>query len=151
MGVQHASTFESALRIQGIGPDILPEVNNKILSKLGISAGDILRLKKGSMTWWNGLDVKRKRSNTTTSSPSAAVAREEPAYKKVSYEKQYHEGGGCWFSGPLMKRDEDDPDAAQIEHDYNLFYRCEIHKQWLPVPHGYSVDEDMNPFVDAEE
>jgi len=151
LGVQHASTFESALQIQGIGPDILPEVDNKILSKLGTSAGDILHLKKGSMTWWNGLDAKRKRSNTTTSSSSAAVAREEPAYKKVSYEKRYHEGGGSWFSGPPMKRDEDDPDAAPIEHDYDLFYRCEIHKQWLPIPHGYSVDEDMDPFADAEE
>ena len=91
LGVQHASTFESALRIQGIGPDILPEVDNKILSKLGISAGNILHLKKGSMTWWNGPDAKRKQSNTTTSSSSAAVAREEPAYKKVSYKKRYHE------------------------------------------------------------
>lgn len=43
-----------------------------------------------------------------------------------------------------MQQD-DDPPPSPIEHDYDLFYCCEIHKQWLPVPHGYLVDEDEDP------
>ncbi|KIM50301.1 hypothetical protein SCLCIDRAFT_18538 [Scleroderma citrinum Foug A] len=97
LGVHHASAFESAFQLHGIGPDILPDINDKVLSDLGISAGDIIHLKKGSVA--------------------------------------------C---GPPMQQD-DDPPPSPIEHDYDLFYCCEIHKQWLPVPHGYLVDEDEDP------
>lgn len=60
LGVHHASAFESAFQLHGIGPDILPDINDKVLSDLGISAGDIIHLKKGSVAWWNGSDMRRK-------------------------------------------------------------------------------------------
>lgn len=59
--------------------------------------------------------------------------------KQVAYEKRFHGGGGCCFSGPPMWDDGDDGDP--VLRDYNLFYKCETLKQWLPVPPGHSVDE----------
>ncbi|KAI6044132.1 hypothetical protein EDC04DRAFT_2599718 [Pisolithus marmoratus] len=41
-----------------IRPNILPDVDDKFLADLGISAGDAICLKKGSISWWNGHDVK---------------------------------------------------------------------------------------------
>ena len=38
-----------------------------------------------------------------------------------------------------MRDDRDDGDPALC--DYNLFYKCETLKQWLPIPPGHSVDE----------
>ena len=69
--------------------------------------------------------------------------------KWVAYEKRFHDGGGHRFSAaPMRKDDDDDPNDLPVEHDYNLYYRCETFKQWFPVPHGYSVDEDG---LDAED
>ncbi|KAI6038007.1 hypothetical protein EDC04DRAFT_2570559, partial [Pisolithus marmoratus] len=51
----------------GIGPDILQDVDDKFLSDMGISASDVIHLKKGSTTWWNGPDAKHKRSNMSAS------------------------------------------------------------------------------------
>jgi hypothetical protein len=53
LGVQHALAYKSSLEINGIGPDILPDVKDKFLTDLGISAGDVIGLKKGSAAWWN--------------------------------------------------------------------------------------------------
>ncbi|KIK11636.1 hypothetical protein PISMIDRAFT_68209, partial [Pisolithus microcarpus 441] len=58
LGVRYASSYKAALELHGIGPDILPDVDDKLLADLGISAGDVIRLKKGSTAWWNGPDVK---------------------------------------------------------------------------------------------
>ena len=138
LGVRHALSYKSALELHGIGPDILPNVDDKLLSDLGISAGDSIRLKKGSIAWWNGADAKRKRSNTSAS--SVETSNQRPS-KRLSYEKRFHDGGGCRFSAPPMRKDDND-DGLPVEHDYDLFYQCETLKQWLPVPHGYSVDED---------
>ena len=138
LGVHHVLSYKSALELHGIGPDILPNVDDKLLSDLSISAGDSIRLKKGSIAWWNGADAKRKRSNTSAS--SVETSNQRPS-KRLSYEKRFHDGGGCRFSAPPMRKDDND-DGLPVEHDYDLFYQCETLKQWLPVPHGYSVDED---------
>jgi len=58
LGVHHALSYKLAFELHGIGPDILPSVDDKLLSDLGISAGDSIRLKKGSVAWWNGADAK---------------------------------------------------------------------------------------------
>ena len=69
--VKNATAFEWRLAAQHIGPDILPEIEDKILAmEIGIPAGDIVHLKKVSITWWNGPEAKRKRSNTDQSSAS---------------------------------------------------------------------------------
>ncbi|KAI5983615.1 hypothetical protein EDC04DRAFT_2506053, partial [Pisolithus marmoratus] len=52
LSMHYASSYKSALELHGIGPDILPDINDKLLADLGISAGDIIHLKKGSTAWW---------------------------------------------------------------------------------------------------
>ena len=137
LGVRHALSYKSALEMHRIGPDILPNVDDKLLSDLGISAGDSIRLKKGSAAWWNGADAKRKRSNTSASVETS----DQRSSKRLSYKKRYHDGGGCRFSTAPMRKDDND-DGLPLEHDYDLFYQCETLKQWFPVPRGYLVDED---------
>lgn len=155
LGVRYASSYKAALELHGIGPDILPDVDDKLLADLGISAGDVIRLKKGSTAWWNGPDVKRKRSHTSTSTldgrepppkrnnASASEAHESVsrAPRRVSYEKRYHTGGGFRFTAPAMQKDEND-DGSPLDRDYDLVYFCETYKQWFPVPRGYRVDEN---------
>jgi hypothetical protein len=60
LSVCHALGFGSPLCHKGYSLDILPDVNDSALMALGISAGDVLRLKNGSQQWWNGPDAKRK-------------------------------------------------------------------------------------------
>ncbi|KAJ8596017.1 hypothetical protein M405DRAFT_806273 [Rhizopogon salebrosus TDB-379] len=75
LGVNFATSYESSLRSIGAGPDILSEISDQELSRIGLTPGDIIRLKKGSITWWNGPlaksepndSAKRKRSDTTDS------------------------------------------------------------------------------------
>ncbi|KIK78109.1 hypothetical protein PAXRUDRAFT_164866, partial [Paxillus rubicundulus Ve08.2h10] len=65
-----------------IGPDILLDISDQTLQDIGMSMGDIIRLKKGSATWWNGPDAKQKHSETiVNSNPS------KPVTKKITYEK----------------------------------------------------------------
>ncbi|KIK74293.1 hypothetical protein PAXRUDRAFT_791188, partial [Paxillus rubicundulus Ve08.2h10] len=82
LGVSNATTFEAALQLQDIGPDILSDVSDQTLRDIGMSMGDVIRLKKGSATWWNGPDAKHKYSETNAdSNPSKPVTR------KITYEK----------------------------------------------------------------
>ncbi|KIJ57767.1 hypothetical protein HYDPIDRAFT_34805 [Hydnomerulius pinastri MD-312] len=128
LGVVNATSYEWALQSEGIGPDILSDVDDQTLRGKGLKQGDIICLKKGSFTWWSGPNAKR---------PS-----------KVSYEKRFKEGGGCHFSGPPMKVDEDG-NGWSPNSDYDLWYFCEARKEWVQVPPGYIVDEEGNdnPFA----
>ena len=38
----------------------------------------------------------------------------------------------------------DDPDC-QLGWDYDLLYFCNSQMQWLPVSHGFTIDEDEEP------
>jgi hypothetical protein len=103
LGVRHALTYKSSLELNGIGPDILLDVDDKLLARLGISTGDVICLKNGSMAWWNGPEAKRKRSNTVSDTSDGCQASEEPpAKKKVFYKQKFCNGGGMAFSGLLM-------------------------------------------------
>lgn len=50
LGVAFASTYEASLRGIGAGPDIIVDMADQDLAQVGLSAGDIIRLKKGSVT-----------------------------------------------------------------------------------------------------
>lgn len=97
---------------------------DKFLTDLGILPGDVIRLKKGSMAWWNGSDAKRKRSNTATS-------EDEQPVKRVAYQKQFHGGGGAQFTGLPMR-----PGSPPLL-DYDLLYFCDVQNQWLLIPRGF--------------
>ncbi|KAI5998888.1 hypothetical protein EDC04DRAFT_2909211 [Pisolithus marmoratus] len=127
-------------RFLQIGPDILQDVDDKFLSDLGVSAGDVIHLKKGSTAWWNGPDAKCKRSDMSASASAPETQGSLPK-KQVSYNKHYHDGGGCCFSGPPMQKDDNDASEPPV-CDYDLFYFCDTQKQWLPVLAGYVVGKE---------
>jgi hypothetical protein len=52
LGVRNASMYEQDLNFHDIGPDILSEIEDKTLAGIGITTGDIIRLKRGSFVWW---------------------------------------------------------------------------------------------------
>lgn len=91
LGVQHVSTYQHALNVQGIGQDILADIDEKILVEVGIPKGDIIHLKKGSIIWWNRPEVKCKWSNTSTSLDVEHGRIASPSQKKrIAYKKHYH-------------------------------------------------------------
>ncbi|KIK91253.1 hypothetical protein PAXRUDRAFT_149910 [Paxillus rubicundulus Ve08.2h10] len=145
LGVHHAPTYEPGLQLHGIGPKILPDIDDKKLAGVGVSAGDIIHLKKGGVVWWNGPDAKRKHSDTITATGmgSPFTSPDRPVRKRVSYEKRYHDGSASHFSGPPMTMDRDDGSGDGVgTKDYTIFYCSDVHQQWLPVPHGFVVDEE---------
>ncbi|KAN0091031.1 hypothetical protein V8E55_004597 [Tylopilus felleus] len=144
--VEDSACYEEPLRLENIGPDILTNVDEKTLGRIGILIGDIAHLKRYSIAWWNGQDseAKRKWSGTRSTSSDAEpthnrtrIVSPPPQKKKVTYEKRYHGGGGCRFTGPMMEAGDADPNT-----DYDLYYECDMQKQWLPVPCGFIVIED---------
>ncbi|KAI6022829.1 hypothetical protein BKA83DRAFT_11121 [Pisolithus microcarpus] len=70
LSVHNATQFEESLKLQGIGPDILAKVDDKVLADAGISISNIIHLKRGCMAWWNSADAKWKCSNTEVSAYS---------------------------------------------------------------------------------
>ena len=139
LGVYNTTMYELDLRAQSIGPHILAETDDKMLSRIGIAIGNIICLKKGSTVWWNGLDAKWKCSKTGQSNVDQPQHKEKspvcpPPKKKVAYEKKYHDGSGSCFMGPLMQADGGDDNPSK---DYNLWYQSVEHGIWLPVPKGY--------------
>ncbi|KAN0097883.1 hypothetical protein V8E55_002329 [Tylopilus felleus] len=139
LGVYNTTMYELDLRAQCIGPHILAETDDKMLSRIGIAIGNIICLKKGSMVWWNGPDAKWKRSNTGQSNVDQPQHKEKspvcpPPKKRVAYEKKYHDGSGSCFMGPLMQADGGDDNPSK---DYNLWYQSVEHGIWLAVPKEY--------------
>ncbi|KAI5980479.1 hypothetical protein EDC04DRAFT_2917958 [Pisolithus marmoratus] len=86
LSIHNTTQFERSLELQGIGPDILTEVDDKVLTDTGISISNIICLKHGCMAWWNSADAKWKHSNTEVSAHSTDLPT-HPPQKKVAYEK----------------------------------------------------------------
>ncbi|KAI6107739.1 hypothetical protein EV401DRAFT_1891929 [Pisolithus croceorrhizus] len=72
LSVQHAMSYNLALEMHGIGPDILPDDSNKLLADLGLSAA---------------LGAPGPSSKCPNTQDSRLL--------QVSYERWYH-GGGSW-------------------------------------------------------
>ncbi|KAF9233020.1 hypothetical protein BU15DRAFT_66950 [Melanogaster broomeanus] len=144
LGVQHATTYEHALRQLGAGPDILAEMSDSDLSKAGLNPGDIICLKRGAMVWWNGPDAKRKRSMTLSEST------QPPEKHLFQYEKRWgSDKGKARISGGPMRRRED---GEEPDGDGVYYYKCGNRQEWVPIPQGWTFDEegtsdDDNPFT----
>jgi hypothetical protein len=157
LGVEYATSYESPLRGIGAGPDILGEMADQDLLQVGLSAGDIIRLKRGSIAWWSGplarsKPAKRQRSDTTDS--------EVPEHKKFQYEWRYHDGGRARINGGCMKLDECPPGVSLYiycpltiltfgiwlgespELDYDLYYFCNNRQAWVIFPPGYTFESE---------
>jgi hypothetical protein len=104
--IKDLARYEEPLRLENIGPDVLTHVDEKTLSRISISIGDITHLKRCSIAWWNGQpeEAKRKRSGTTSTSSDVEPTHHRarivslPQKKKITYEKHYHGGRGCRFT-----------------------------------------------------
>ncbi|KAF8159097.1 hypothetical protein K438DRAFT_1942479 [Mycena galopus ATCC 62051] len=149
LGVSDARSFESVMRRNGYGPDIMHLVDNEALEDIGMSKGDVLRIKGGASKWWNGPDAKRKREdggaaadqlggNYSGGGQSGGHSREQnldllvtPPNKKVAFELRYSGGGAQRLYGPRLSPGE--PNIPEGE----MFYRCPVRNAWVPVPAGY--------------
>ena len=80
--VPHALSYQAVLKQKGIGPNIFNNFSDKFYTDLGILPGDVIRLKKGSESWWkeHQAEVKQKRRDTSEST-SATVEPGQPSAK----------------------------------------------------------------------
>ncbi|KAJ6451030.1 hypothetical protein C8R45DRAFT_848637, partial [Mycena sanguinolenta] len=149
LGVPSALTFESPMRHNGFGPDILHLVEDRDLTDLGIKKGDVIRMKGGTQEWWNGPNAK-KRSHADMEATSASAsgsggladALATTPSKKVSFERHYEDGGASRFYGPQIKPG----DGAK-----NVFYRCPLRNKFVPIPLGYQCTHEEEYVSDDED
>jgi hypothetical protein len=147
LGIASAPIFESVMHRNGFGPDILHLVEDRDLTDIGMKKGDVIRLKAGAQSWWNGPDARKKRSRADMEATSASRSgsggfpdfpRElaTPPSKKVMFERRYDDGGGAMrFYGPRIK-----PGSGAKD----VFYRCPLRKEFVPIPLGYqcTIEEE---------
>ncbi|KAJ7085267.1 hypothetical protein C8R44DRAFT_651224 [Mycena epipterygia] len=117
LGVTSAPTFESRMRIHGYGPDILHLLEDQDLMDIGINKGDVIRLKAGAQSWWNGPEANKKRLHVEMEEGSTSwgsggpglftpvrnqphTIHTTPPSKKVAFEHRYEDGGALRFYGP---------------------------------------------------
>lgn len=142
LGIRNALEFESPLRRKGFGPDILSDIDDSALVALGISEGDVLRLKNGSRRWWNGPDAKRKLAEDDDN--RSRDTSDDHVDKRCHYEFLFPEGGGTRYSGPPMK------EGDRGLHDDSTTYWDEGRQKMVPIPEGYTAppydapDDDDN-------
>jgi len=126
--------YESPLRRKSYGPDILHRVSDAALESIGISAGDVIRLKDASVPWYNGPSAKRRKIEV--------AGRVEPTGTVVSYEKRWHDAdgnptGASRFWGPPMTGGD-----ARLEPGLEIWYLCTARQDWFLVPRGYEAQEE---------
>ncbi|KAJ7114734.1 hypothetical protein C8R44DRAFT_629898, partial [Mycena epipterygia] len=145
LGVTTALNFESPMRQNGYGPDILHLLAAEALVELGMTRGDALRLKAGAQDWWKGPNAKRKREDVA-SEQEADNSTHTPPSKKMAFELCYPNGGG-WqrFYGPRMVAAE-----SQSENDRSTWYRCSTTNEWYPVPLGYRAVQEFEYTDDGD-
>ncbi|KAJ6448260.1 hypothetical protein C8R45DRAFT_1134350 [Mycena sanguinolenta] len=150
LGVPSAPTFESPMRRNGFGPDILHLVEDRDLTDLGIKKGDVIRMKAGAQEWWNGPNAKKKRSHADMEAMSASAsgssglpdALATPPSKKVSFERHYEDGGASRFYGPRIKPGE----GAK-----NVFYCCPLRNKFVLIPLRYQCTHEEEYVSDDED
>ncbi|KAG1777621.1 hypothetical protein EV702DRAFT_1196834 [Suillus placidus] len=130
LGVGHAMVYESSLHSIGAGPDILVEIADQELAPIGLTPGDIIHLKKGSVTWWNGPLAKNEPIDRGTS------MRKDTMMEDVHASRM---------------RVEERPPGECPDLDYDLYHFCDNRQEWVPFPPGYTFDaegscEDQDPF-----
>jgi hypothetical protein len=147
LGVPNAITYETSLHAKGHGPDILHLVPDNTLDDLGVRPGDVIRLKIGCVSWWNGPDAKWKchDDNTIEATTKIALAAEmltRPLDKRVWYECNYSDGGAKTFWGPPVIA------GKTSKSDRESTFFCDTLGMMLPIPVGYTIveEEDDDPF-----
>ncbi|KAJ7022363.1 hypothetical protein C8F04DRAFT_1049070 [Mycena alexandri] len=149
LGIPSAPSFESPLRRQAFGPDILHLVGDDELMEMGMRKGDVIRLKAGAQPWWNGAEARKRthsQIDNQTASSSGSIRSPDPATppsKKVAFERRYVDGGAERFYGPRI---------VTGGGERNIYYRCPVRLEFVPVPLGYrSTQEGEEPNDDDVE
>ncbi|KAJ7152801.1 hypothetical protein C8R46DRAFT_1042435 [Mycena filopes] len=155
LGIASAPSFESPMRRNGFGPDILHMVDDEELTAMGMRKGDVLRIKAGAQQWWNGSEArkpKRTHDEIDSHGPGSASTSKRtrtpappatPPSQKVAFERRFKEGGGERFWGPRIV-------AGEGEKD--IWYRCPVRAEFVPVPLGYrATTEGEMPESDDEQ
>ena len=152
LGVFNTISYENTLLQHGYGLDILHKVPSKDLKNLGISTGDIIRLKEACLPWFTGPLTKCKHHNDAKPQD---LGQEPPPPKKrlVRYKRWWftadsNPDGATQFYGGIMKgcnglKPKGESDGMQAE----VWYFCEAHNDWAQVPLGFvAVADDADPF-----
>ncbi|KAK6969269.1 hypothetical protein R3P38DRAFT_3502227 [Favolaschia claudopus] len=142
LGVSNTRMFETGLRENGYGPDILHLVDNKDPEGLGISKGNVIRLKAGAQNWWKSSDAKRKRteSESAGNSGTAGIGQDVTVTpsKRVAYEVRYKDGGSSRLFGPRLS-----PGLRLQFPDREVYYaeeqRREMMLGWQQISPGIST------------
>jgi len=128
LGVRNASMYKRDLHDNSYGPDILHLVETQALVKLGIPAGDAVRLKNGAQAWWSGPDAKSLKHKASSIQPPNSP----PNPKKYRFEKHYNGGGAKSYFGSAIERETPDSDAAP--RDYSWWFFCPLTRHTQPLP-----------------
>ncbi|KAK6993088.1 hypothetical protein R3P38DRAFT_3288503 [Favolaschia claudopus] len=130
LGVSNARMFETDLRENGYGPDILHLVDNKDLEGLGISKGNVIRLKAGAPKSESAGNSGTGIGQDVTVTPS----------KRVAYEVRYKDGGSSRLFGPRLS-----PGPRLEFPDGEVFYKNLERNIFEPIPLGYRPIFDLQP------
>ncbi|KAF8227790.1 hypothetical protein L208DRAFT_1379630 [Tricholoma matsutake] len=117
LGVASASIYETDLRQNSYGPDILHLVDTQALTDLGIPVGDAVRLKNGSQAWWSEPKVKNSKHKAVDQPPESP-----PDPKKYRFEMHFNDGGGTSYFGSAIEPGK--PDAPPC--DYTWWFFCPL-------------------------
>jgi hypothetical protein len=134
LGVKNAMHYEYPLANSGFGPDILPYVDNTDIIACGISAGDVIRLKRGASDWWSSPEAKRTRAQ---SPPAQVHAGDNDFRDRIRFEKRFVEGGCTSVFGPGMV-----PGKNRREKEFIWWYFDQRVKELRKVPDGLIPDID---------
>nr|GAT45074.1 Tc1-mariner class transposase [Mycena chlorophos] len=166
LGVLKALDYHDALALDGYGPDILHKVDAEKLTRLGISAGDAIRLQDGAQAWWNSPEAKKRKRDNSISVGSSALGShtrfpQRPRWAfdvaepdkpfKVAFSVESPSGRLARYARPSMEIGEGWAELAYTK------YLDENTGLWLPIPPGYAPtrdtinydDEDDHPFFNA--
>ncbi|KAJ7850859.1 hypothetical protein B0H13DRAFT_1570584, partial [Mycena leptocephala] len=98
LGIASARSFESPMRRNGFGPDILHMLPDQDLVDIRLNKGDALCLKAGAQEWWKGPDAKK---NVVTPAFDGHFDATPPS-KKVLFERRWDDGRSTRYYGPRI-------------------------------------------------
>ena len=148
LGVHDATGYEDSFCAHGYGPDILHLVDDTALHRIGLSEGDIIRLKQNALRWWNleSESNKRKWPEDDLSVPSGSTqpdtAPRTPSNLRVRFKKKFYDGGHARLYGPRIT-----PGKLPSGNDFEWSYFCEACGRYVPLPDGYIPVLDDPSFI----
>lgn len=131
LGVKNAVLLQSQMSSKGYGPDILQHIPDDKLRELGISDGDVIRLKCSAADWWNSPDAKRPKVEV-----EAAAKRN--AQRKVRFERVWNDGRKTFYGPRIRAADFNE----QVSCDYEDYFYCEAAESIMKIPAGFVAEEE---------